>query len=227
MVAMPCAAQIHIYAKAGAGSYSMGGLKKFQKDLVANFDQQGLPAEAVLKFPPSLQFEAGFDWAPDPDEPIIGGFVNYAPTSGRVLYRDYSGEAYIDLDVRRWAFGGRASNRLGAGFGLYLKIGICRTAVDLISGIKIGDFDSEEETTECYSVGFVAEPGVSWGYDVNRFRFMTNIGGELNVQGKTRLKEDHKVYLTDSGGGQVLANWSGVRAAIGVGFRLTKEEDSK
>jgi hypothetical protein len=53
-----------------------------------------------------------------------------------------------------------------------------------------------------------------------KFGFSVLAGYEVNIQGKTMLKEDTDAYLQTAEGDKALINWSGMRMALSVSFSL-------
>lgn len=222
---LPCAslAQDRIYIHATAGNYSMRDLKAFQSELLETLNQNTLPVKIVRTFPVSLQGTVGMDF--QRNDTRIGFFINYALTSGKLHYADYSGYSLADQKLNRLALGFSASQNLGHHFQLYGKVGACLSFLDLNFETSLsGSTLNQKENYQYKSLGIGLEPGLSWEFPYRRLSFFINVGYEFNFSGKTKYQElDEESYLADKKGNSVLINWSGFRAASGIALTLNKK----
>jgi hypothetical protein len=212
--------QFKFYMHGIVGQYSMKDMKQIQSEFEAGYESSGIPAKSVTEFPMSLQVEIGADKEIPENNLAIGGFLNYGFTKGRVDYQDYSGQTYANQNVSRIVLGGKAAKLLPYGFSLYGKIGLNYSMLNMSFVTKINGVGSDEESIDFYSIGLNLEPGGSWTYMSGKFGFSVLAGYEVNIQGKTMLKEDTDAYLQTAEGDKALINWSGMRMALSVSFSL-------
>jgi hypothetical protein len=212
-------AQTHVYVNPVMGTYLMKDLKLLQKELNDDYNEQGIQAKTVLSFPISLQIDGGFDIALS-EKVSLGGFVNYAKTSGKVHYADYSGETYAMQQLSRVSVGAKVIRSLGRHFDFYGKLGVNFNTLHLDFFIQLENSPPDQNNYVFKALGISAEPGFRYIYPIGRFTFYSNLGIEVNVQGKTVLKDNKDAYLQLQDGGPVNIDWTGIRFGLGLAYKI-------
>jgi len=211
-------AQSTLYLKAAVGNYAMTGMRKFQQELVDAYENDGIPAKAVLAYPVSLQGEFGIDL--HSDKISKGVFFNYAITEGRIYYGDYSGETFVHQNVSRIFFGYKVGRKLTKSLDVSWKLGPNFSYLEMISSTQLTDMEALTETLNFRSIGGSLTTSFNYTIPVKRFRFIFGGGLELNYNGKTNYPEQKGAYLSNEGGNPVLLNWTGFRLDAGIGYSL-------
>jgi hypothetical protein len=219
--AIPGLAQKSVYVRAVFGTYRMNDMKEFQDELLKDFENNSMPVKITSAFPSSLQVEAGMDF---PLENCTLGFLmNYAITSGRLHYGDYSGETFAEQNLNRILIGFKASTSIAKNLDVYAKVGVGLSSLNLNFETHInGASSSEKEEVKFKALGLSLEPGVIWQLPYRRFLFSISGGYEINHNGKTKFEElGGDAYLINNNNKPVHLNWSGVRFSTGIAYVLS------
>lgn len=124
LLSSPSLAQKILYGNVTVGSYRMSDLKHKQKELASDYAHSGVPVKIISSFPMSLQGEPGMDFTIHDAllRPYhIGGFVNFAVTTARLNYTDYSGSVDLTQDLIRLVLGAKGWYDLMENLDLYGK----------------------------------------------------------------------------------------------------------
>jgi hypothetical protein len=211
-------AQRTIYIRAIAGNYRMKDMKAIQNEIKSDIRSSGIPVKAVSSFPISIQGEIGMDFTVYDSklrEYIIGGFINYAITEGRIHYADYSGSVSAVQNLNRIALGFKAAKNIYHDFDVYGKVGAHYTSYKLRIKTTLQNGKPDDEEIEFNASGLFFEPGIQWNKTIRQFRFIINAGYEVNVNSKTMYGDS---YLQDNEENPVKIDWSGFRLGSGIAF---------
>lgn len=208
-------AQNRVFISGTVGKYSMKMMKEFQEEIfnAMQEEDEDLEMKIVAEFPASLQIDIGFMHKIG-EEGYAGGYLNYAFTKGRLDYSDYSGQTYLDQNIYRVVLGGELLKAYANGVRVFMKTGLNYSMLNIVSYTTVNGAGSAEDVVKFYSYGLSAEPGIGYEYVFNKMGLGLNVGYEINVQGKTFLKEDNNAYLLNSEGDPIRINWSGVRLGL-------------
>jgi len=215
--------QAQTYVNAIVGTYAMNDMKKFQDDLINQYQKIGIDAKRELGFGSSLQLDLGVDKIISEDRSYtVGGFFNYAVTKGQIGYSDYSGEISAVQDLKRYIVGVKGNHGLSHGFGIYVKAGFSYSTLDLNFLTTLNSPPSKtSQKNSFHSLGFILEPGLNWTYNIKQFFVRVQAGYEVNHQGKTALDTDNNAYLLfNNSNEKVILDWSGARFAFGIGYTI-------
>jgi opacity protein-like surface antigen len=214
-------AQTTLYIKATAGNYWMNDIKKNQEEFKTDLLNSDIPVKEITSFPPSIQGELGVDFTIHDKQLrhyLLGGFINYTVTEGRLNYSDYSGSLDIIHNLKRVAIGMKGMHDIQNNFSIYGKIGVSLNQLEIKSNVSLQSSGLSEEAYHFNSMGLAVEPGIQWTKMFHRTSFFAYSGYELNLNGKTKRTEES--YLIDNSGDPVFIDWSGFRLGIGVSFSL-------
>ncbi|HEV8539022.1 MAG TPA: hypothetical protein VGR15_08915, partial [Bacteroidota bacterium] len=188
--------------------------------------RQGIPAAITEAYPARVGFQAGFLVPVNSTatrDILIGGFLDYSSTGGRVHYADYSGEVRNDHILSAYSIGTTLSGRIRNLKPLTLDFGLGARLV--ISKFK-NEFSSTIGTStnnlvlDFSSTGVGFEPGIAPSVSI----FGANLGATVSYMFyiPTRLNSDQfkDAYLTFNRGGEVTIDWSGPRLGVIVGYDL-------
>jgi len=215
--------QTQTYVNAIVGTYAMNDMKKFQDDLINQYQKIGIDAKRELGFGSSLQLDLGVDKIISEEKSYtIGGFFNYAVTKGQLGYSDYSGETSAVQDLKRYIVGVKGNHGLSYGFGIYVKAGFSYSTLDLSFFTALNSPPSTtSQTDNFHSIGFILEPGMNWTYNIKKFFLRVQAGYEVNHQGKTTKDTDNNAYLIfNNSNEKVILDWSGARFGFGIGYTI-------
>ena len=218
--AVPAVAQENIYVRAVYGTYQMRDLKEFQEEMLSDFQNDLLPVKIVSAFPASLQLEAGMDFTTK--RYTLGFFANYAITSGKLHYSDYSGETFAEQNLNRISIGIKGSTPIARHLDLYAKVSGGLSSLNLNFETHInGASSGAKEEVDFKAMGVSVEPGMIWQVPFQKFLFSISGGYELNFNGKTKFEElSSDTYLVNDNNEPVSIDWSGMRVSVGIAYVL-------
>lgn len=216
-----CAAQkANVMFHVGGGTFAMKTQKQLQKDVRGNV----LPWRPVHEFPPYWIFGGSVSYN---FSPRFGAsaYFEYGSTGGTLHYSDYSGSVRFDQLLRytEWGAGvfvqiNRSTTWPLYGTGHFL---IANTKETVSSSLHAGGL-KEEFSEKLQAAGFGLRPGLMMQHRLNAFVFQANIGMEIHFPGELETDKGNSLYLQN--GDLVNAQWSGLRATLGVGLLLGKKK---
>lgn len=209
--------QTSLYLNSVVAQYAMSDLKKFQDDTKKQFESAGIQAKNELSFPVSLQAELGVDKNMG-KENILGGFINYAFTKGKVGYSDYSGETSATQNVSLYGLGIKGGLAMGKGFDVFIKASFNYSQLNLKYVTVITGGGRSETNEDFHSTGIILEPGVSWLYKIEKIFLRVQTGYAINIQGTTWYNKNSNEYLLNDSGSKMILDWSGLRMGLGIGY---------
>lgn len=204
----------------GLSTFSM----KEQRNLQDDFRQvnRAIPFKAVHTFPIYYNFGAALAIKTS-DKSAIGFWYEYNSTGGRLHYKDYSGYAFFDQTLNSSQFGGfyqyalTASGKWSILATGHLSVVFTNEKVDF--AINIGP-ETEAESYGFKSSHLGIRPGILFQRKLNLVLFQCGMGYDLQTRGKLTTQDD--LYLTDSNGSEISAQWDGLRVFLGLGITLKK-----
>lgn len=217
-----CAAQkISVMFHMGAGTFAMKTQKKLQEDVRG----ETIPWRPVHEFPPywiyagSLSYNFSSEFG-------VSAYFEYGSTGGTLHYADYSGSVQFD-QLLRYAQGGvgtfvqiNRSEKWPLFATAHLLMG--RTK-EIVSYTLHAGRAKEEERVNLQAINLGVRPGIMMQHRMNAFVFQGNVGLEIQLPGK--LENSDGNYLVLQNGDEVNAQWSGLRATLGVGLLLGKNKE--
>jgi len=219
-----CAAQgVSIMLHTGVGTFAM----KKQKDLQQEVRGSTMPWRPVHKFPPywiyggslSIQLNSQFG---------VSAYAEYGSTGGTLNYTDYSGSVQFDQLLRY----------MQGGIGMFLQINLSdkwplfatshllvgKTKETVSSTLRLGN-STEHESIQLHALNFSFRPGLMMQHRVKTFLFQANLGMEIQLPGKLQNEDGNSLVLQNRE--EVNAQWSGLRATLGVGLLLGKNKKAE
>jgi hypothetical protein len=215
------AQEVSVAFQMGVATYRM----KSQKDLQDDFRGQVLPWKPVDEFPPYWIYGGSLSLHLAPRFGTSVSF-EYGSTGGKLHYEDYSGSAHFTQRLRytQFALGMFVQVNRSDRWPIFITVpvSISRTREELSYSVVVGS--SKEEDSESFkAINLGIRPGVMMHRRLNAFVFQANLGCELQLPG--RLESDGGQILLLENGDNVYAQWSGLRASLGIGLMLSKTKD--
>ena len=206
------------------GSYDMSDLRKFQNEIYEDVSSDlSVPFRMLDEFPGYLGYELHF--GVDLSKFQYGVQAAYRSTGGKISYSDYSGKYNIENHLNSIEFSAFAgikpyeANKIS--ILLTGSAGISLTNHTLSSIFQITNTPVQDEEVEFSSINAVLAPGAKIQYLLHKNLFIDfSLRYDIHIQGKLNLKENDQAFLTDREGNPITANWSGLRAGIGVGVKF-------
>jgi hypothetical protein len=219
--------QLEFQPQLGYGSFNMKEMTQHLKELSNSF-----PVEAKVtdEFPNYWYYE------------LIGSYtfrgnlysgvsVSYGSTGGRAHYSDYSGEVVANLLVKGitivpivgWKIPSKKEDHI---YILQLRAGLIAGKYDLSLRSAIGT-QSSEDHIEFSSMNVLIEPGFRFTKMITYFLGANvYVGYNLNLaKGRLYFEEDSEYFLRDQRHNPIHLDWSGLRTALGVTFRIAPKID--
>lgn len=211
-----------ISARGGIATFSMDDLKELQMSTVDNSEIQLVTTESF----PSYYF-----WEISAGVKIYNKFhaslgFDYTSTGARSIYSDYSGLLRLEQVLTRKGVSvtfGYTILRKGKSsvIGL-IKTSIIMTDLNVDNFLRFEDFDIEEsETLSFKSKNVGISPGFQYQFSFGKLSLMATLGYEFNSTGKLQFKGNRSGFLANANNEAAVADWRGVRALIGVGYRFS------
>lgn len=198
----------------GVGTFQMSSQVEFQQALES---VAGLPVdlEPVYSFPPYWLFGAGLV-AKVSERSAIGFWYEYTSTGGRLSYKDYSATISLDqlLSVNHYGvqYQHRINHHPDWQFFVTGQVSAAFTQGTVRSSLVMGATQQSEELS-ISSINFGIRPGVMVQRKWVGINWQAAAGYEFQHHGV--LETSDGVVLSGSGG-DVTAEWDGLRFRIGV-----------
>lgn len=213
--------QLKIAFGTGYGMYSMNDLKTFQQELLSDFPSD---SKITAEFPGYLYYEASVTSLRN-EKFILGGYLTYGSTGGRIHYGDYSGEVSTNQLIRYFSIGAplgiQVSNdekSLNCHFDLKPHVTFGALTLEFYS--RLGN-QHEEESLKFTSFNVGVEPGLTTEKVIKNWGINFFLGYNINfVQGKLFFTEDDQAYLQNENGENIGINLSGLRFALGISYKV-------
>ncbi|HLZ15981.1 MAG TPA: hypothetical protein VKQ08_03030 [Cyclobacteriaceae bacterium] len=222
----PAKAQLTLSVNSGIGTYQMGDLKSYQQSALARWPVKG---QVTSSFPAYWFFELAAANRMD-NHLLLGGTLSFGSTGGRMFYGDYSGSLSSNqlLSFSSWTVClGKWASLLNDKLIVEgdIRPGIVVSRLELKNQTVIGATTNNVDVTY-QSVNFTVQPTLSVSYRLGP-AFLKAFGGyNFNlVQDPLQQRGDGSYLL--NGTGKVRADWSGLRAGLGVGMTLDSKKDEQ
>jgi hypothetical protein len=203
----------------------MDRMKSFQQDYL---NQSALPLKPVTTFPPYWGYGAAFGWGLNKVS-SFGLFYNYNSTGGRLDYEDYSGTARFDQLLHCVSLGTFYQCKLNKSekWPLHFSISVSKayTNMAMTESLVVGG-QSNSSQYSFYSTNYGFRPSLILRRQFGVAFIHTGIGYEVQLAGKVYLKDNNSLYLKNSSGDDVTAQWGGLRLTLGFGILLSKQNTS-
>lgn len=216
-------AQSYIAIEAGVATFNMEDMKLLQKNISTDND---LGLEIVQDFPPYLQYQIGFkkSGTSNNDKLIIGGVLSFTSTGGRVAYSDFSGSVKADQLINVFSIGPQIGYKLSNNKKLNVAIEAI-TSFDLtnmeIKNTLILGNQNDTDSQKFIAYGTSIQPRFNLNYSYKFLMFYVYLGGHVTViQQPFIWKDDNESQITVDGSTPLKPQWNGIRAGIGLGFKL-------
>jgi len=212
----------------GYGTFKMEDLKRMNFEFTT---QTSIPVKQVSDFPGFIIPSVNVFFTVS-EKFKIGGQISLASTGSRVTYSDYSGR--FDFDQELYAIDAAAipSYVVSANskniITLDAKLGCSFTSHDLITRWQILD-ESGGSKESFKAMNIFIEPGIKYARHLGNTPLLLSIRGGYNVnihKGKLYSDEDEDAYLM-YGTLTMHADWSGLRAEVGLSYILGKGRQKK
>lgn len=213
------AAQFSLASGVGYASFEMGDMKILQRELQKSFP---VKAQITSSFPAFWFYELS-GMQTNYSDFVVGGSVSFTSTGGRLYYSDYSGMIGSDQLLTSLTVSGifgktiRTKNKRFSVTG-DVRPGVMGTNLELTTTEEISG-PRRTTSNSFHSLNFTFQPTVTLTGKVGRFGLNMVAGYQAAIAGKLHHKGDREAYLTSgSEGYEVKADWSGIRASIGISF---------
>lgn len=224
---LPCfaSAQLSLSAHTGIGTYQMEDLKSFQQTLSARWP---VKPNTIASFPAYWYYEVTLRNRFD-NALTAGAAVSFGSTGGRIYYSDYSGSIWADqmASYVSWAgsFGTNKSFFNGQ-LNLWAEIrpGVTITTLSLSQNEILGTSKTRFESTY-HSVNFMIQPTVGAEYYFKRISLNASVGYNANISNGD-LQASGNNTLATATGANAHADWSGLRASLGLGVKIDDKQPS-
>jgi hypothetical protein len=214
--------QLKVSLASGYGTYSMNEMKSFQNELLADFPDD---AKITEEFPGFMYYQLDVHTVIG-DHFLIGGYVNYGSTGGRIHYADYSGEASANQLIRYLSGGPHFGIQIGDdeqsfNFHADLKPQFTYAMLDLQFYSRL-DTQAESESLKFTSMNVGVELGFTAEKRLGNFGIDLYTGFNLNViNGNLMFDRDDEAYLQNNSGNPVNLSFSGIRVNLGVSYKIS------
>jgi hypothetical protein len=214
-------AQVRLFASVGYGTYSMQELKKHQQEL-----EMHIPVDAKIttSFPGYWYYQVGAGYHFRSNF-FIGCSINYGSTGGKLHYQDYSGEIGWEHKVKYVSvalpFGWRLpfqQNKLNLQFELSPTVYLGNTHLAFERNVNTW---VDPQSVEFKSMNFGLQPAIQLERKMGPVMIFTQVGYYIDVyRSNLTVKDNDEYYLLNDHGDEVHADFSGLRATVGVAFAL-------
>ena len=216
-----CAAQkINVMFHMGAGTFSM----KTQKQLQQDVRESVIPWRPVHEFEPYWIYGGSLSFNINP-RVGVSAYFEYGSTGGTLHYSDYSGSARFDqlLRYKEWGVGSFLQINRSERWPLFVTghILLAYTRETVSYSVHLGATE-EGLSEQLRSTSFGLRPGVMMRHRLKAFVFQGNMGMEVHFPGELANIDGNGFSLQN--GNAVNAQWSGLRATLGVGLTLGKKK---
>ena len=198
------------------GTYLMTHLKGLEEEIPASFP---VSMKTLSSYPPYFNYDGSLIY--QTRRRLFWGLIlGYGSTGARTHYSDYSG--FVSYDQRINYFSMHVSLGLARKYpdknlqlDFDLRPGVMFTNYDLVVSYEIGDTPGGQ-TDEFKSVNVAIQPTAVLRKRLGHFGVEALLGINVNVvRGKLFHLKDKEAYLTNSWGGALRADWTGVRVGLG------------
>lgn len=223
VIPLTASAQLKASLTFGYGMYAMNDLKDLQKE--HSYDNP-VQLRSVSSFPAYINYEACVVY--QSRRSFFGGIaIGYASTGARSDYADYSGYIRQDQLINAVSVGASIgfvrkyfNNKYIVGFDFHPALTI--SDLELKYSWRIGSSETVDKRN-FNSLNFALQPTVSLTRTLGHIGIFVQAGYSVNFdRGKLTDVEDKDVFLTDSNGNKVKADWSGLRAGVGISYSFGK-----
>ena len=225
LISAPAVAQVNISLSTGYSSYSMKEMKSFQKELQADFPEGSRVTET---FPDFLYYDLAVTTEIS-DQFILGGFIRYGSTGGRIHYSDYSGEVRGDQLIQYVSLGSplgmniykNEEKSFSVHADLRPQLSYCFLNLEFYSRL---DTQDEAQSLKFTAFNVSLEPGFTAEKYIRHWGINFFAGYHLNlVKGNLMFKEIDQAYLQNKDGDPVHVSLSGLRISLGISYRIGQE----
>lgn len=218
--------QAQLSFRTGRGTFDMAGMKDYQTTLGTGYP---VSPEVISQFPSFWVYDAAVDFLFD-DHSVFGVNVSRGSTGGRLYYSDYSGTIGSDQLLSYWAIGmnlGVSKNFLNGKFIISgsMRPSLTVTKMSTIDYMALGN-ESSETTRKYTSLNTMLQPTVDVTYRLGHLGLNMYAGYNLSFR-KGALKTSLSSQPLNSNGGDVHADWMGVRVGGGVSYFISGPKPRK
>ena len=211
------------------GTFKMESMKEYQQHI------QPSPAlvdlTVVDNFPAYLGYNVIAGYALSPRWGL-GIRLQYTSTAGRVAYGDYSGEMSVDHLLHGYSIGLNTTYRLTAPskWEAYCSFTAGAMRTSLTNAYRFQLYGESPSVYEVYfrSYNYFFNPALTVNRRLNNhFTVYASLGYEFQIHRALRFTDHQDQYLkTWNGSDDVVAEWDGLRIAVGTSyrFRLSKKD---
>lgn len=206
------------------GGYSLTDMKSFQQELYEDARENlELPFDILYDFPAYLGYELHGTLSYEKSE--FGIHLASRSTGGRISYGDYSGTYNVDSNLNGLEVAGLIGYKLNqsdaSDVGIRANLGVSFNSFDLASNIQLSEQPTNTDNLEFSSINALI--GISMYFRVYFFKNVfldAHLGYDLHIPGNLKLSTNKDYFLTFNDGDEVVMDWSGIRAGLGIGIRI-------
>jgi hypothetical protein len=216
-------AQFKLSVSAGYGTYSMKDLKVHQAAIQSQFP---VDAKITSSFPGYWYYQLGGDYY-FKSQYFVGASIAYGSTGGNIHYSDYSGEVGCIHKIKY------VSVTFPVGWRLPLRQDKFNLQFELSPAVYSGDTRLEVETVvngqpdrsaiEFESMNIGVQPAIRLERKAGPVLIFVEGGYYFDIyRSKLIFKDNKDFYLLTDNGEEVHADFTGLRAALGVAFAFSQ-----
>lgn len=213
-------AQFQIAISSGYATYKMEDLKAHQEELRPQFP---VDAKTTVSFPGYLFYELNGGYTFN-SKLFTGVGIAYGSTGGKIHYGDYSGEISLEHRLKHFTLSTIVGRKILLKDRLNLILDLQPSFIfgglEMAFESRIGT-DVEDDLTSFKSLNIAIQPNIQLERRAGPVFLFIRAGYSQNIfSSKLFLKADDQYYLLDEDGEKIRADWSGLRATLGLSYVL-------
>ena len=216
----------YIALSTGYGKYSMNEMKVYQKE-VAESPLSAIHPKMVVRFPGTMNYSIALGRQLN-EQQRIGFEYSFQNTAGRNSLIDYSGAYTFDMLLQSHTLGFHYNQRLEDGkIGpvIQLQIGYNFNVLQLKETLDLYDEQVFDEKVIFVNSSIFIEPMLGAFYKFNQHLSMDLLFGYfLSTKPLFISVDDPNAHLAGPFGAKVKADWSGIRVAVSLYFKIPKKK---
>ncbi|QQS35988.1 MAG: hypothetical protein IPM56_17395 [Ignavibacteriales bacterium] len=219
-------ARLQFFVKAGYNFFTMKDMKDLQNEFLNDMKLTGINGAVTESYPAQPGFQFGFllPIKRDPEDDILlGAFMDFASTGGRVHYSDYSGEIKYDQIATSFSLGALLQINMTRSDPFIMDLCISpRVIFSTLNNeflTRIGD-TSQKETFRFTATSIAIEPGLTPAVKFGALYVGLPVTYLLSFRSFLLYEKYSEAYLVNKNNDRLTIDWSGFRAALMLKYSL-------
>lgn len=202
----------------GSAAYDMGELKDFTETFVSDN-----PSFSITENLPSGNY-FGASFVVGIDKLECGVDFRMYETESRMEATENSNPVHYTHELNGYAFGLFAKYPLYYSPRFQLKAGLTATVFATIANIESTSSTTSILNEEYHGVGLGATPFIEPVYYITKWAYVGVRGSYAHDFGcSLYVRDNNDIRYEDANGDPIRINWSGLRGAVFIGFRINNE----